>query len=119
MRVPAMMLAAALLVAPRAIAARMPRGATAGPRFAAGPSPSSGVTRLWAVLPARASVDARITDVSGRLVRSLFSGSLPRGSHEIDWDGHDEAGMRVPAGLYFVHMRVGATEHTTQVLRVP
>jgi hypothetical protein len=100
-------------------AASVAPGAATAPRFAAGPSPSSGVTRLWAVLPARASVDARVTDVSGRLVRSLYSGSLPKGNHELDWDGRDEAGARVPVGLYFVHLRVGATEHTTQVLRVP
>lgn len=51
---------------------------------------------------------ARLTvhDVAGRLVRTLASGQLERGGHDILWDCRDDGGRRVPAGIY--HYRVEA-----------
>ena len=55
---------------------------------------------------------ARLTlyDVSGRLVRDLFDGTLEAGRHELQWNGRDEAGGTVSAGVYFV--RISTTEGT-------
>jgi flagellar hook assembly protein FlgD len=46
-----------------------------------------------------------ITDVAGRRVRTLEA----RGASEsFDWDGRDQSGAQVPAGIYFA--RVTTTE---------
>jgi hypothetical protein len=55
-----------------------------------------GVTR-----PERVRV--RIYDVTGRLVRTLADRVFPAGEHTLAWDGADDAGHRVPRGVFFVN----------------
>ena len=45
-------------------------------------------------------VAVRVHGPGGRLVRTLFEGSLPAGSRRIDWDGRDDAGRAVASGVY-------------------
>lgn len=47
-------------------------------------------------------VHVRVYDVSGRLVRDLHRGRMPRGLHEISWALTTNAGAKVAAGVYFV-----------------
>lgn len=47
----------------------------------------------------------RIYSTAGRLVRVLAAGG-----GRVEWDGHDGAGRRVPAGVYYV--RLDAGEHS-------
>lgn len=55
------------------------------------------------VLSQAANVDAAITNLAGRRVRQVSAGQLQTaGRHEILWDGRSDAGVRVPAGRYFV-----------------
>ena len=44
-------------------------------------------------------------DVSGRLVRSLVDGAQTPGRKSMAWDGRDDAGRALPAGLYLVRMQ--------------
>ena len=51
--------------------------------------------------PTPASV--RVHDLFGRTVRGLWSGTLARGVMETaTWDGRDDHGNRVRAGLYWI-----------------
>lgn len=52
-------------------------------------------------------VHVSIHDVHGRLVRSLDAGRLRAGTHTLRWDGTDERGRRVAAGIYIVQARSG------------
>ena len=45
-------------------------------------------------------VHLALYDVLGRRVRQLWDGSLRAGSHRFVWDGRDEAGKGVAAGVY-------------------
>jgi YVTN family beta-propeller protein len=56
-------------------------------------------------VPAR-DVRIDVFDVSGRRVRALFDRRLPRGTHIAGWDGADDAGRRVRAGVYFARLTV-------------
>jgi flagellar hook assembly protein FlgD len=47
-------------------------------------------------------VEVRVYDANGRLVRRLASVGLAGGSHSITWDGRDDLGSSVAAGVYFV-----------------
>jgi len=47
----------------------------------------------------------RIYDVEGRLVNTLIEGPLPPGSHAVRWNGEDDAGRRVPPGVYFYRLQ--------------
>jgi cytochrome c peroxidase len=53
-------------------------------------------------LPGPGVVEVRVYDANGRLVRRLASGGLAGGSHSITWDGRDDLGSSVAAGVYFV-----------------
>ena len=52
--------------------------------------------RLTAAVP----VSIAIHDLSGRLVKQVYSGQDPLGEYDRSWDGRDGAGQRVPPGLY-------------------
>jgi len=63
------------------------------------------------------ATDALVTlhDASGRLVRTLASGRLPEGPHVVHWNGRDVAGRVVPAGSYYVNLRVGEMAATRKL----
>lgn len=64
------------------------------------------------------TVDLSIFDVRGRRVRTLVDGTLHAGSHSVVWDGADNAGRRVAAGVYFARLSVGSESATKKVLLV-
>jgi subtilisin family serine protease len=61
--------------------------------------------------------DIRLYDVSGRLVRTL---RLARGGHGTEeWDGRDESGRLVPAGLYFARLTGGSRHAQSRIVLLP
>lgn len=56
---------------------------------------------------ARSDVRVAVRDLLGRDVRELGSGSTAAGSHDLVWDGHDDAGRPVAAGTYILELRSG------------
>jgi hypothetical protein len=61
-------------------------------------------------------VEVRICDLSGRVVRRLFSGELNPGSHELEWDARNDLGARVSSGLYLAHLRSQGEERHQKLL---
>jgi hypothetical protein len=49
-------------------------------------------------------------------VRLLASGAQAAGSHLRTWDRRDDAGAHAARGVYFVHLRAGATTATRKVV---
>jgi hypothetical protein len=47
-------------------------------------------------------VSLRVYDAAGRLVRNLAEGKSNPGYYTVLWDGRDDAGRKVSAGVYFV-----------------
>lgn len=61
--------------------------------------------------------DIRLYDVSGRLLRTL---RLVGGGHGTEsWDGRDEDGRLVPAGLYFARLTGGSLQARTRIVLLP
>ncbi|KPJ49683.1 hypothetical protein AMJ40_04980 [candidate division TA06 bacterium DG_26] len=48
----------------------------------------------------------RIYDTAGRMVKTLFSGSVQPGYHSLTWDGTNDMGPEVASGVYFCKMDV-------------
>ena len=66
------------------------------------PNPFNPRTSITYELPEPASIDLSVYDVSGRLVRTLIDGERRvAGRHEMEWDGRDDSGAPVAAGIYF------------------
>jgi hypothetical protein len=71
------------------------------------PNPARGAAVIPFEIPRDASVDLRVFDVAGRVVKTLVSGDLTAGPHETRWDGTSDTGQRVHPGTYFYRLRMG------------
>lgn len=67
-------------------------------------NPATERVRLLLHLPKEASVEASVFDVTGRRVKTLTTGRFAANAHPIEWDGRDETGSRVGAGIYWVRV---------------
>ena len=57
------------------------------------------------------AVEVSVFDLSGRLVRTLrHQEEVGAGEYEIEWNGEDEAGHRVPPGVYGLRFHVQADD---------
>lgn len=54
--------------------------------------------------PGESHVAVRIFDLKGRAIATVFDG-LSLGTGELSWDGRDDDGTRVPAGVYICHIQ--------------
>jgi flagellar hook assembly protein FlgD len=68
------------------------------------PNPTTGATTITLALPARARTRVVAYDMNGRLVRTLFSGTMEAGVRPISWDGRSERGEKAPGGIYFIRL---------------
>ncbi len=80
------------------------------------PNPFTERTSLMFALPSSSSVKVEIFDIAGRLVRTLESGVLPAGEHEIAWTGRDDRGRQAASGIYFCRATVGDWREVRKVV---
>jgi hypothetical protein len=71
------------------------------------PNPVRPWTRIRFLLSSGGDAALRIYDASGRLVRSFDSRFTP-GLNEVVWNGTDDRGHALPAGVYLSRLVVGA-----------
>lgn len=72
------------------------------------PNPFSPATTIPFMLGREERVLLGVYDAGGKLVRVLVDGVTPAGRHDLVWDGRDNAGNAVAAGVYFVRLRAGS-----------
>jgi hypothetical protein len=105
-------------------AAASARGAGLG-ITAAWPNPTAqGVRFAWSAAAGAGDVELGVYDVRGKLVRRLGAGpasgaSAPegtRGGGTGVWDGRDEAGAPVTAGVYWLRLHEGAESAAARVI---
>jgi hypothetical protein len=74
------------------------------------PNPFRPSTTICFTLPggsgARRWVNLAIHDISGRNVKTVIDSELGPGDHSVIWNGEDDDGKRVSAGIYFCVLRV-------------
>ncbi|MCI0692636.1 cohesin domain-containing protein [candidate division KSB1 bacterium] len=83
------------------------------------PNPFNPATRLVYQLPKSDKVSLRIINILGQEIRTLVDGERPAGSYEIIWDGRDNQGKRVAAGIYLAQFRAGSFVQTRKMLYLP
>jgi serine protease len=77
------------------------------------PNPFIGSTTIEYELDRPASVQLRVYDLSGRMVRELVRGPREAARHRVTWDGNDATGIELPGGIYFCEL-MGPGLHTTR-----
>jgi hypothetical protein len=70
------------------------------------PNPAAGGTRIAFALHTAGRVAFDVLDMSGRRVSTIPEQSHDAGEFNVAWNGRSDSGGPLPAGLYFVRMRV-------------
>jgi hypothetical protein len=92
-------------------------------RAVVSPNPSGGVSRVELSVPGGSreipiDADARIVDLQGRSVRLLLHGTLARGVTSLSWNGRDDNGQRLRAGVYYLRFTSALGRSTTRIVRL-
>jgi Tol biopolymer transport system component len=59
-----------------------------------------------------------VFDSMGRRTRMLFERRLAAGRHSLSWDGRDDTGRAVPAGVYYCRLISGGASRTAKLVFV-
>jgi hypothetical protein len=85
---------------------------------ASAPNPFRSLARVAFDLPHSERVHLGVYDVHGKLVRVLRSEATTAGRHTAFWNGRDQNGRRVGAGVYWVRMRSAGFTQSHRVVLV-
>lgn len=81
------------------------------------PNPFRSSTKLRFSIQNAGDVGISIFDASGRLVRRLDR-RLAAGSHEVQWDGLDDAGRAVTNAVLFYEVRAGGVRESRKLVHI-
>jgi hypothetical protein len=80
------------------------------------PNPFNPTTLILFEIPRSGLVDLSVYDVTGRRVRTLVSGFLPAGPHNVEWDGRNDRGRPSASGIYFYRLAAGEDEAVRKMI---
>jgi len=80
------------------------------------PSPFSRATLISFAVDRDREIRLSVWDVSGRLVRTLIAGAVDAGRHDALWQGDDDGGRPVAAGVYFLKLQTSGTRENRPVI---
>ena len=81
------------------------------------PNPSSGRATTQLSLDRESDVTLQIYDAAGRLI-SASRGSFATGTHQLEFDGTDGNGRRLPSGVYFARVTADGSSITRKMIIV-
>jgi len=82
------------------------------------PNPFNPSTTIEFTMPENAFVNLTIYTMTGQKVRELVSGTMAEGIHSVVWDGRDDSGLPVSAGLYVTQLKMGEVVRTGRMTLV-
>jgi hypothetical protein len=95
-------------------------GVWGGPPGAVGirvtPNPARHEASLQWTVPREGRGSLMVFDINGRRVRLLMRGHSPAGTNAVRWDLRDDAGRRIPPGLYLARLSVDGVQAVARVL---
>lgn len=80
------------------------------------PNPSTGPVSISFVTGESGITTLKLYDISGRLVKTLVSGDLNKGTHTVWWDKTTDSGKISSPGVYFARLSTGGTEASTRLI---
>lgn len=83
------------------------------------PNPFSPETLIAFDLPHAGPVSLRIYHANGRLIRTVVNEARDAGRHSVRWDGLDDSGVKVAAGVYFCRLRSAGVEESRRMVLLP
>lgn len=83
------------------------------------PNPFRNLIRLDLFFPAAELVTAKVYDCRGALLRTIYENRTFECGCSIVWDGTDDAGCRVAAGIYFLVFKSGTLKRNIKLVYLP
>ena len=71
------------------------------------PNPFNPITKIGFGIPESRDVSIVIYDIRGNEVKVIAKSFFEAGFHKITWDGRDNSGKNVSAGMYFYQINAG------------
>jgi hypothetical protein len=71
------------------------------------PNPFNPSTTIQFQVPNASDVTIKVYDMLGQEVRSLFAGQVQAGKYTVEWDGMNNAGLKMSSGSYIYRMTAG------------
>ena len=88
------------------------------PDLAVAPNPFNPATTVSVLLAESGPVILRLHDARGRLVRTLADGHREAGRHAFVWDGRDQRGLAVAAGVYYARLEAAGTSRVQPLVLI-
>lgn len=82
------------------------------------PNPFNPSTTIDFQIPKDSRVTITVFNSNGQLIRTLADGNLQAGAHRVQWDGLDDQGNHVAAGIYLCRMKAGDFMDTKRMIMV-
>lgn len=80
------------------------------------PNPFNGQTAIKYQLPSESRVRINVYNISGQLVKTLIDAKQLPGYYNIAWNGRDNFGRPVSAGVYFYRLNAGDINLTRKMV---
>jgi hypothetical protein len=88
-------------------------------RLSARPNPFRAATTVVFSLGRPGPATLSVHDAAGRRMRRWTAGDAPAaGENRIVWNGRDEAGRRVAAGVYFLRLEAGSAAAVRKIVLI-
>ena len=80
------------------------------------PNPFNSQTVIRFDLPAKEEVELVLYNLAGQKVATLVQGMRTAGSYSVRWDGRDETGRELAAGVYLYRLQAGTRVEARKLL---
>jgi len=83
------------------------------------PNPFHGSTRIVYTVLRTGPVRLEVFDLAGRVVRTLDDNVRTPGEYRLDWNGRDDHGVPVGAGVFFYRLHTPGADVTRKIVALP
>jgi hypothetical protein len=83
------------------------------------PNPFNPETLIEYALPKEGRVTFEVYNVLGQKIATLLDAEKPAGQHIVKWNGTNDVGLKVSAGIYLVRMRAGNYQKSIKAMLLP
>jgi flagellar hook assembly protein FlgD len=80
------------------------------------PNPFNASTNIIYTLASDSTVELRVYNLLGQVVRTLVHRNQETAIYELDWDGKDDRGQDLTSGAYLLFMRAGNVRQAVKML---
>ena len=82
------------------------------------PNPFDESTLINYSIPEQCNISLKIYDINGRLIKVLHEGKQPEGNYSVKWNGQDESGNHISAGIYFIKLNSNGFNQTMKLCKL-